>query len=215
MRRFYRSLKKRVENEITSVDSIQLLAKDSKINIFNPDPIDEISIIGKKHSGNIMEPIDEIQIIGKEIITNIYEPIDEIEIEGKKRVDNIYEPIDEISIIGMDLDIEKINKKEDNNICTTAIELEISSKENKKEEKIEKNKKYNTILKLIDNDSSIKEIDKENIDNNIVLNMNESDNKKLQDINKLKSQLEKEKKKLKKLFTKILELENELDGNII
>jgi len=115
----------------------------------------------------------------------------------------------------MDLDIEKINKKEDNNICTTAIELEISSKENKKEEKIEKNKKYNTILKLIDNDSSIKEIDKENIDNNIVLNMNESDNKKLQDINKLKSQLEKEKKKLKKLVTKILELENELDGNII
>ena len=45
--------------------------------------------------------------------------------------------------------------------------------------------------------------------------MNESDNKKLQDINKLKSQLEKEKKKLKKLVTKILELENELDGNII
>ena len=54
--------------------------------------------------------------------------------------------------------------------------------------------------------------DKENIDNNILLNMNENNNKKLKDINKLKSQLEKEKKKLKKIVTKIIELENELDG---
>ena len=135
MRSFYRSLKKRAENEITSVDSIQLLAKDSKINIFNPDPIDEISIIGKKHSGNIIEPIDEIQIIGKEIITNIYEPIDEIEIIGKERIDNVYEPIDEIEIIGMELDLEKINKKEENNIFTKAFELQISPCQNKKEKK--------------------------------------------------------------------------------
>ena len=218
MRSYYRSLKKRAENEITSVDEIQLLAKDFQKNIVF-DPVDEISIVGKKNSENIKEPIDEIQIIGKKIITNIYEPIDEIEIIGKKRVDNVYEPIDEIEIIGMKLDIEKINKKEDNNINTRAFELQITPNQNKKEKKIDKTKKYNALMALIDNnDSSIKgkDIDdKENIDNNIRFNMNENENNNLKDINKLKSQLEKEKKKLKKIVTKIIELENELDGDRI
>ena len=217
MRSFYRSLKKRAENEITSVDKIQLLAKDIQKNIF--DPVNEISIIGKKHSGNIIEPIDEIQIIGKEIITNIYEPIDEIEIIGKERIDNVYEPIDEIEIIGMELDLEKINKKEENNILTKAFELQISPCQNKKEKKIDKDKKYNALMAFINNDDATikgEDIDdKENIDNNILLNMNENNNKKLKDINKLKSQLEKEKKKLKKIVTKIIELENEFDGEKI
>ena len=64
------------------------------------------------------------------------------------------------------------------------------------------------------NDSSIEErdnIDKENIDDNIDLNMNESDNKKINEINKLKSLLEKEKGQIKEIVKKIIELESEMN----
>ena len=224
MRKYYRfsqSLKKKQILEITPVDEIQLLPLDPpkdnnspKDNIF--DPVNEISIIGKHFPENIKEPIDEIQIIGKELITNIYEPIDEIVIVGKERKENIFEPIDEIMIIGKNLEKEKINVKENNNICTPAFELKIipSGKSIKKE-----NKKDKALMALIDNnDSSIEErdrSDKENIDDNIDLNINESDNKKIKEINKLKSQLENEKAKIKELVKKIIELESEMNDNKI
>ena len=211
--RFSQIIKKKPILEISKVDEIELISKDIPKNIIF-DPVDEISILGKNHSENIKEPIDEIQIIGKEIITNIYEPIDEIEIIRKERADNIYEPIDEIAIIGMKLDLEKINKKNKfiNNICMPAFQFEILS-ENKM------NKKDKALMALIDNnESSIEEkdkSDKENIDDNIELNLNESENKKIKEINKLKTQLEKEKGKIKELVKKIIELENEINDNKI
>ena len=211
--RFSHLIKKKPILEITPVDEIQLLSIDSQKNIIY-DPVDEISIIGKHLQENIKEPIDEIQIIGKQIITNIYEPIDEIAIIGKERAINVYEPIDEIAIIGKELDIEneKINNQGNNNICK--FELQIIPDKNKKE-----NKKDKALIALIDNnDSSIEDkdgSDKENIDDNIELNMNENDNKKIKEINKLKMQLEKEKAKIKDLVKKIIELESEMNENKI
>ena len=213
--RFSQLLKKKQILEITPVDEIQFLPIDSPNNI-QFDPVNEISIIGKHLPENIKEPIDEIQIIGKELITNIYEPIDEIAIIGKERINNIFEPIDEIMIVGKDLDKEKISIKEKNNICMPAFELQICSagKNIKKE-----NKKDKALMALIDNnDSSIEErdrSDKENIDDNIDLNINESDNNKIKEINKLKSQLENEKAKIKELVKKIIELESEMNENKI
>ena len=67
---------------------------------------------------------------------------------------------------------------------------------------------------IVFEDSSIDDkdkSDKENIDDNIDLNMNETDDKKLKEINKLKSQLENEKVKLKQLVKKIIELESEMN----
>ena len=81
------------------------------------------------------------------------------------------------------------------------------------------NKKDKALMALIDNnESSIEEkdkSDKENIDDNIDLNLNESENKKIKEINKLKTQLEKEKGKIKELVKKIIELENEINDNKI
>ena len=220
MKRYHRYsqlLKKKQILEITQVDKIELIYNDIPKNIIF-DPVDEIFIIGKNPSKNIIAPIDEIQIIGKEIITNIYEPIDEIEIIGKERADNIYEPIDEIAIIGMNLDLdlgkEKINKNKKyiNNICMPVFNFEILS-----ENKI--NKKDKALKALIDNnESSIEEkdkSDKENIDDNIELNLDESDNMKINEINRLKIQLEKEKGKIKELVKKIIEMESEVNDNNI
>ena len=219
--RFSHLLKKKPILEITPVDEIQLSPIESPKNIIF-DPVDEISVIGKHIPENIKEPIDEIQIIGKEIITNIYEPIDEIAIIGKERIINVYETIDEIAIIGkeLELDIEKKNKQENNNIFVPQFELQIIPENNKKEKISKKeNKKDKALIALIDNnDSSIEDkdrSDKENIDDNIELNMNESDNKKIREINKLKTQLEKEKVKIKELVKKIIELESEMNENKI
>ena len=219
--RFSHLIKKKQENEITPVDGIQLLSMDLPQNVF--DPVDEIAIIGKNLPKNIKEPIDEIQILGKQRITNIYEPIDEIAIIGKDRMVNIYEPIDEIAIIGREKENEtkKINIQKDNNICIPAFEFQIFSEKNKKEKNNNKkeNKKDKALMALIDdNDSSIEErdkSDKENIDDNIDLNMSENDNKKLKEINKLKSLLEIEKAKIKELVKKIIELESEMGENTI
>ena len=218
MKRYHRfsSFLKKKEFEINTVDSIQLLSKElSKKNIF--DPVDEIQIVGKKIQENIKEPIDEIQIIGKEKIQGIIEPIDEIEIFGKERIPNVYDPIDEIEIIGNDQDNENIDKNKENNItCMPAFEFQICSekKNGEKNSKIE-NKKDKALKALIDNnDSSIDDkdkSDKENIDDNIDLNMNETEDNKLKEINKLKSQLENEKVKLKQLVKKIIELESEMN----
>ena len=218
MKRYHRfsSFLKKKEFEINTVDSIQLLGEElSKKNIF--DPVDEIQIVGKKIQENIKEPIDEIQIIGKEKIQGIIEPIDEIEIFGKERIPNVYEPIDEIEIIGNDQDNENIDKNKENNIiCMPAFEFQICSekKNGEKNSKIE-NKKDKALKALIDdNDSSIDDkdkSDKENIDDNIDLNMNETEDNKLKEINKLKLQLENEKIKLKQLVKKIIELESEMN----
>ena len=107
-----------------------------------------------------------------------------------------------------------MNEKKDNynKIYKTNFEIQISP-ENKKTKK--ENKKDKALMALIDNnDSSIEErdnSDKENIDDNIDLNMNESDNKKIKEINKLKSLLEKEKGKIKEIVKKIIELESEMN----
>ena len=145
--------------------------------------------------------------MGKERIPSIIDPIDEIEIVGKERVDNIYEPIDEIEIIGKDENTKE--KKGDNKfICVPSSVINISPKSNQ-------NKKDKALMALIDdNDSSIEDkdkSDKENLDDNIDLNMNESESKKIKEINKLKSQLENEKVKLKQLVKKIIELESEMN----
>ena len=228
MRKFYRLSKhlKKKENEyeITPVDGIEISGEEQKqpSKLLNPSnnvfyPVDEIEIIGKHHIQNIKEPIDEIQIIGKEKIKGIIDPIDEIEIVGKeKNNNNIFEPIDEIMIVGKDLNFDMINEKKDvySNIYKTNFELQISSEKNSNKIKKE-NKKDKALKALIDNnDSSIEErdnSDKENIDDNIDLNMNESDNKKLKEINKLKILLEKEKGKIKEIVKKIIELESEMN----
>ena len=230
MRKFYRLSKqlKKKENqlfqnqyEITPVDGIEISGKEQKeqINSTKPNlsnnifyPVDEIEIVGKHHIENIKEPIDEIQIIGKEKIEGIIDPVDEIEIVGKElNNNNIFEPVDEIMIVGKDLNMDIINGK-NNNIYKTNFEFQINPEKNKIKKE---NKKDKALMALIDNnDSSIEErdnSDKENIDDNIDLNMNETENKKLKEINKLKTQLEKEKGKIKELVKKIIELESDMN----
>ena len=232
MRKFYRLSKqlKKKENqslqnqyEITPVDGIEISGKEQKeqINSTKPNlsnnifyPVDEIEIVGKHHIENIKEPIDEIQIIGKEKIEGIIDPVDEIEIVGKElNNNNIFEPVDEIMIVGKDLNMDIINGK-NNNIYKTNFEFQINPEININKIKKE-NKKDKALMALIDNnDSSIEErdnSDKENIDDNIDLNMNETENKKLKEINKLKTQLEKEKGKIKELVKKIIELESDMN----
>ena len=232
MRKFYRLSKqlKKKENqlfqnqyEITPVDGIKISGKEQKeqINSTKPNlsnnifyPVDEIEIVGKHHIENIKEPIDEIQIIGKEKIEGIIDPVDEIEIVGKELNNNIiFEPVDEIMIVGKDLNMDIINGK-NNNIYKTNFEFQINPEININKIKKE-NKKDKALMALIDNnDSSIEErdnSDKENIDDNIDLNMNETENKKLKEINKLKTQLEKEKGKIKELVKKIIELESDMN----
>ena len=232
MRKFYRLSKqlKKKENqlfqnqyEITPVDGIEISGKEQKeqINSTKPNlsnnifyPVDEIEIVGKHHIENIKEPIDEIQIIGKEKIDGIIDPVDEIEIVGKElNNNNIFEPVDEIMIVGKDLNMDIINGK-NNNIYKTNFEFQINSEKNINKI-IKENKKDKALMALIDNnDSSIEErdnSDKENIDDNIDLNMNETENKKLKEINKLKTQLEKEKGKIKELVKKIIELESDMN----
>ena len=230
MRKFYRLSKqlKKKENqlfqnqyEITPVDGIKISGKEQKeqINSTKPNlsnnifyPVDEIEIVGKHHVENIKEPIDEIQIIGKEKIEGIIDPVDEIEIVGKELNNNIiFEPVDEIMIVGKDLNMDIINGK-NNYIYKTNFEFQINPEKNKIKKE---NKKDKALMALIDNnDSSIEErdnSDKENIDDNIDLNMNETENKKLKEINKLKTQLEKEKGKIKELVKKIIELESDMN----
>ena len=230
MRKFYRLSKqlKKKENqlfqnqyEITPVDGIEISGKEQQeqINSTKPNlsnnifyPVDEIEIVGKHHIENIKEPIDEIQIIGKEKIEGIIDPVDEIEIVGKElNNNNIFEPVDEIMIVGKDLNMDIINGK-NNNIYKTNFEFQINPEKNKIKKE---NKKDKALMALIDNnDSSIEErdnSDKENIDDNIDLNMNETENKKLKEINKLKTQLEKEKGKIKELVKKIIELESDMN----
>ena len=238
MRKFYRLSKqfkkKESEYEITPVDGIEISGNEQKEqidtkklntpnNIFYP--VDEIEIVGKHHVENIKEPIDEIQIIGKEKIQGIIDPVDEIEIVGKElNNNNIFEPVDEIIIVGKDLNMDIINGKNNiynnynnnNYIYKTNFEFQINPEKNNNKIKKE-NKKDKALIALIDNnDSSIEErdnSDKENIDDNIDLNMNETDNKKLKEINKLKAQLEKEKGKIKELVKKIIELESEMNDD--
>ena len=211
--RFSQIIKKKPILEISKVDEIELVSKDIPKNIIF-DPVDEISILGKNRSENIKEPIDEIQIIGKEKIEGIIDPVDEIEIVGKElNNNNIFEPVDEIMIVGKDLNMDIINGK-NNNIYKTNFEFQINPEININKIKKE-NKKDKALMALIDNnDSSIEErdnSDKENIDDNIDLNMNETENKKLKEINKLKTQLEKEKGKIKELVKKIIELESDMN----
>ena len=213
MRRYHRNIfKKYIEKkkdlEITPLDEIQISSIEAPQNSFQA--IDEIEIIGKDFAQNIKEPIDEIQIIGKQRIPGIIDPIDEIEIVGKERVENIYEPIDEIEIIGKEEKNKEKNENENNFICVPSSEITIS-------QKTKLNKKDKALMTLIDNnDSSIEDkdrSDKENMDDNIDLNMNEMENKKIKEINKLKAQLEKEKGKIKELVKKIIELESEMNDD--
>ena len=184
------------ENIIEPIDGFELYGLEKYEDIYF-EPVNEIELLGQEKQEDKIVPIDEIEILGKEKMENVYAPIDEIQVIGRKTPENYFEPIDEIQLYA---------KKRPENVIELTKRLKILGKEKPSE--------LNEIFFDFDSKNESKITEKKlklNFLYNEDVNISGSKREKIKEINELKQQVEIEREKIKNLFRRIIQLENELN----
>ena len=208
------------ENLIQRVNDLNILAEDSPEII--AEGIDEIILNSKERDENIFEQIDGIEIYAIERPVNILESIDKIELNAKETEEN------NILLWKESKNLKGINeqiKKENDSLCETIVNQNISIK------KLEKEKaKLETEIKELSENLSLKgaeceknrylylktlkekeSLNKNFIENNNKLNIEIKNKQVLEEkISELKQNLNEEAKIRKNLVLENKDLKNEL-----